>query len=183
MRSYWKHPFFLLTLNAQLRRTAHLGRRRTLRLRHRRLLVDSSMVSRFVAIPNGRGWQRLGIGPLLVGHRLGEFARTRSRVRHYKRKRAKALEKRQKEEAKAAKAKATGGTAAKAKRLGVKKRAAGTAQTNSPATTPKGAYGRRRRLRRLLGQRGMLRQRAKGMQLRLQTSVAEGAAELEQLRQ
>jgi ribosomal protein S19 len=107
MRSSWKHPFFLLTLNSQLKRTAHLGRRRSLRLRHRRLLVDSSMVSRFFSVPDGRGWRRLGVGPLLVGHRLGEFVRTRAKVRHYKKKRAKAQEKQRKEASKAAKAKAT----------------------------------------------------------------------------
>lgn len=111
MRSSWKNPFFLLNIHRQLRRTAHLGRRRTLRLRHRRLVLDSSMVSRFFAVPTGRGHRRLGVGPLLVGHRLGEFARSRMPVRHYRRKRQKALEKRRKEEAKSAKAKAADGGA------------------------------------------------------------------------
>jgi len=106
MRSRWKHPFFLLSANAQLRRTAHLGRHHTLRLRHRRLRLDESMVGRFFALPTGRGRQRLGIGPLLVGHRIGEFSPTKKRVVHFAKKRAKARERKLKEEAKAARAKA-----------------------------------------------------------------------------
>jgi hypothetical protein len=73
------------------------------------------MVSRFFSVPDGRGWRRLGVGPLLVGHRLGEFVKTRAKVRHYRKKRAKAQEKLRKEASKAAKAKATGGGAKPAK--------------------------------------------------------------------
>jgi hypothetical protein len=85
---------------------------------HRRQLVDSDMTSRFFAIPDGRGLMKLGIHPHMVGHRLGEFVRTRLRCRHNRKKRSKALEKRRKEEAKKAGAAKTAAAAAPKKRLG-----------------------------------------------------------------
>ena len=100
MRSFWKNPHFNAKVCSQLHATAYLGRKRTLVLRHRRLIIDSSMATRFFAVPNGRGRIKLGIHPEMVGHRLGEFVRTRRRVQHYRKKRQKALEKRRKEEAK-----------------------------------------------------------------------------------
>ena len=83
---------------------------------HRRQLVDSNMTSRFFAIPNGRKMVKLGIHPRMVGHRLGEFVRTRSRCQHNRKKRSKALEKRRKEDAK--KQAAAKNAAGSAKRLG-----------------------------------------------------------------
>lgn len=58
------------------------------------------MTSRFFAIPDGRQLVKLGIHPRMVGHRLGDFVRTRRRCQHNRKKRSKALEKRRKEEAK-----------------------------------------------------------------------------------
>jgi len=78
------------------------------------------MVSRFLEIPDGRGHRRLGLGPQLVGHCAGEFARTRVRVKHYRKKRAKLIEKQKKDAAKASKAKATDG-GAKGTKGGAKK--------------------------------------------------------------
>ena len=100
MRSFWKVPFFNQRVHRQLRRTAALGRNRTLILRHRRLIVDSFMAKRFISVPNGRTQVRFGIHPHMVGHRLGEFVYTRTKVRHFRKKRQKAREKKMKEDAK-----------------------------------------------------------------------------------
>lgn len=67
---------------------------------HRRQLVNIDMASRFFAIPNGRELVKLGVYPAMVGHRLGEFVRTRGHCQHNRKKRGKALEKRRKDEAK-----------------------------------------------------------------------------------
>ncbi len=86
---------------------------------HRRQLVDGDMTSRFFAIPNGRGLIKLGIHPRMVGHRLGEFVRTRQRCHHNRKKRSKALEKRRKDAAKkAASAKAASQSAATPRKKG-----------------------------------------------------------------
>lgn len=117
MRSSWKTPFFNPRVTARLEKAAPLGRDFTLLMSHRRQLVDSDMTSRFFAIPNGRGLVKLGIKPRMVGHRLGEFVRTRVHCRHNRKKRRKELEKRRKEASKklaaAAKGGAAKGTAAK----------------------------------------------------------------------
>lgn len=73
-------------------------------MKHRLFIIDKSMISRFFLIPSGRKrGVKLGIHPLMVGHRMGEFIRTKRKVHHYRKKRQKALEKRQKEERKKAK--------------------------------------------------------------------------------
>jgi ribosomal protein S19 len=100
MRSFWKVPFFSYRVRKRLRRTASLGRNSTLVLRHRRFIVDRFMAKRFVSVHNGRTHVRFGVAPDMVGHRLGEFVRTRTKVRHFRKKRQKAREKRRKEEAK-----------------------------------------------------------------------------------
>lgn len=102
MRSSWKTPFFNLRVTLRLAKTAPLGRDFTLLMSHRRQLVDSDMTSRFFAIPDGRSLVKLGIHPRMVGHRLGDFVRTRRRCHHNRKKRSKALEKRRKDEAKKA---------------------------------------------------------------------------------
>ena len=58
------------------------------------------MAKRFVSVHNGRTHVRFGVHPQMVGHRLGEFVYTRTKVRHFRKKRQKARDKRRKEEAK-----------------------------------------------------------------------------------
>ena len=82
MRSFWKVPFFSYRVRKRLRRTAHLGRKGTLVLRHRRFIVDSFMAKRFVSVHNGRTHVRFGIHPRMVGHRHAAWGPFRSRYRH-----------------------------------------------------------------------------------------------------
>lgn len=100
MRSAWKPPFFNPSLTGLIEAKARLGRDRLLRLRHRRIIIDSSMVACFFAVPGGPNRVKLGIHPDMVGHRIGEFVTTRRGIRHQRKLRLKALEKRQKLEAK-----------------------------------------------------------------------------------
>jgi ribosomal protein S19 len=100
MRSAWKAPHYNPKLCNLIEAKARLGRNRILRLSHRRVIIDSSMVACFFAVPNGMGRVRLGIHPDMVGHCIGEFIRTRRRTRHYRKKRQKNLEKRRKDDAK-----------------------------------------------------------------------------------
>ncbi len=79
-----------------------LGRHRVLKLPHRHTIIDSFMVSCFFVVPNGKYKIRIGVQPEMVGHRFGEFVRTRRKTQHYRKKRQKAMEKRKKEEAKKA---------------------------------------------------------------------------------
>lgn len=60
------------------------------------------MVSRFFKVSDGQTQKKIGVSPLMIGHKFGEFIQTRSRVHHYRKKRQKAQEKKRKEEAKKA---------------------------------------------------------------------------------
>lgn len=103
MRSSWKVPFFNDALAFRLKKSVNSATRETaLKIKHRIWWIDSSMVSRFFGVFNGKHFKKLSIEPQMVGHRMGEFVTTKRMVHHYRKKRQKALEKKKKEELKKA---------------------------------------------------------------------------------
>lgn len=67
-------------------------------VKNKAFVVYKPMVKRFFVFGNGRHFYKLGVQYRMVGHRLGEFARTREKTKHNRRKREKALAKKRKEE-------------------------------------------------------------------------------------
>jgi len=59
-----------------------IGRNKKIRTHLRDLVIVPKLVGMTIGIHNGRGFQDVEITMDMLGHRLGEFAQTRSMVKH-----------------------------------------------------------------------------------------------------
>jgi len=100
MRSIWKGPFFNYNILAYQDPLDPARQHIPLKLAKKNGYIYEPMVHRSFLVYNGRRYNRMTIEFNMLGHRLGEFLRTRTRVVHLARKRKKELEKRRKEETK-----------------------------------------------------------------------------------
>lgn len=99
MRSSWKTPVFFKK-NLYKQSFIHTAKKRAFKVRNRNYRILKSMVNKKYRIYNGRKFKVLNVGARLLGSKLGQFAFTRTKVSHFRKKRAKALEKKKKEELK-----------------------------------------------------------------------------------
>lgn len=77
-RSIKKGPFIDLHLLAKVEEAAASGNKRPIRTWSRRSVVIPEMVGLTIAVHNGRAHMPISINENMVGHKLGEFAPTRS---------------------------------------------------------------------------------------------------------
>lgn len=59
-----------------------IGKKKRIRTHLRDLVVVPKLVGMTIGVHNGRGFQDVEIIMEMIGHRLGEFAQTRTRVSH-----------------------------------------------------------------------------------------------------
>ena len=59
-----------------------IGRNKKIKTHLRDLVIVPKLVGMTIGIHNGRGFQDVDITMDMIGHRLGEFAQTRSMVKH-----------------------------------------------------------------------------------------------------
>jgi len=77
-RSLKKGPYVEPKLAEKVRRLNNTGERRVVRTWSRRSMVSPDMVGHTMAIHNGRTFVTVYIDENMVGHKLGEFAPTRT---------------------------------------------------------------------------------------------------------
>ena len=77
-RSIKKGPFIDLHLLAKVEQAAAGGSKRPIRTWSRRSVVMPEMVGLTIAVHNGRAHMPISINENMVGHKLGEFAPTRT---------------------------------------------------------------------------------------------------------
>ena len=81
-RSTWKGPFIDNCFIRLLRDSS----RKNLRIWSRRSSIVPELIKKRVFIYNGRYFVRLSVAENMIGHRFGEFAKTRRNVVHKKQK-------------------------------------------------------------------------------------------------
>jgi len=81
-RSIKKGPFVDQKLLAKIERLSRSGERRPIKTWSRRSMVVPEFVGHTLAIHNGKQHISIFITESMVGHRLGEFAPTRTFRRH-----------------------------------------------------------------------------------------------------
>lgn len=77
-RSLKKGPYVETKLAEKVRRLNNTGEKRVIRTWSRRSMVSPDMVGHTMAIHNGRTFVTVYIDENMVGHKLGEFAPTRT---------------------------------------------------------------------------------------------------------
>lgn len=77
-RSLKKGPYVEPKLAEKVRRLNNTGEKRVIRTWSRRSMVSPDMVGHTMAIHNGRTFVTVYIDENMVGHKLGEFAPTRT---------------------------------------------------------------------------------------------------------
>ncbi len=77
-RSLKKGPFIEARLAERIRRLNNTGERRVTKTWSRRSMVSPDMVGHTLAIHNGKAFVTVYIDENMVGHKLGEFAPTRT---------------------------------------------------------------------------------------------------------
>ena len=87
-------------INANLNFFSKKDKKFVYKTKNRDLRIFKSMVGRKFRVYDGRGFRVVDVGPSMLGSKLGEFTRNRTKVHHQRRKREKALAKKRKEELK-----------------------------------------------------------------------------------
>ena len=77
-RSIWKGPFVDITLLKKAEKLSQSGRKEVLKTWSRRSMIIPSMVGLTISVHNGRQHVPVFINEDMVGHKLGEFAMTRT---------------------------------------------------------------------------------------------------------
>lgn len=77
-RSLKKGPYVEPKLAEKVRRLNNTGEKRVIRTWSRRSMVSPDMVGHTMAIHNGRMFVTVYVDENMVGHKLGEFAPTRT---------------------------------------------------------------------------------------------------------
>ena len=77
-RSVWKGPFVDITLIKKAEKLSQSGRKEVLKTWSRRSMINPSMVGLTISVHNGRQHVPVFINEDMVGHKLGEFAITRT---------------------------------------------------------------------------------------------------------
>ena len=77
-RSVWKGPFVELSLIKKARKVSDSGRKEVIKTWSRRSMISPAMVGLTISVHNGRQHVPVYINEDMVGHKLGEFAITRT---------------------------------------------------------------------------------------------------------
>ncbi len=77
-RSVWKGPFVDVQLAKKVEQTLASGSRKPIKTWSRRSMITPDMVGLTIAVHNGRQHVPILINENMVGHKLGEFAPTRT---------------------------------------------------------------------------------------------------------
>ena len=77
-RSLKKGPYVNPKLAQRIREMNNMGTKRVLKTWARNSMITPDMVSHTIAVHNGRQFMTVYIDENMVGHKLGEFAPTRS---------------------------------------------------------------------------------------------------------
>ena len=77
-RSLKKGPFVEEKLSEKIRRLNNTGEKRVLKTWSRRSMITPDMISHTLAVHNGKMFVTIYIDENMVGHKLGEFAPTRT---------------------------------------------------------------------------------------------------------
>ncbi len=77
-RSLKKGPYVEEKLAAKIRRLNNTGEKRVIRTWSRRSMISPDMISHTLAVHNGKSFVTVYIDENMVGHKLGEFAPTRT---------------------------------------------------------------------------------------------------------
>ena len=77
-RSLKKGPYVDVKLAEKVRRLNNTGERRVIKTWSRRSMVSPDMIGHTLAVHNGRTFLTIYIDENMVGHKLGEFAPTRT---------------------------------------------------------------------------------------------------------
>lgn len=77
-RSLYKGPFVDLHLQKKVREAIARNDRRPIKTWSRRSMITPDMVSLTIAVHNGRNHVPVLVNEEMVGHKLGEFAATRT---------------------------------------------------------------------------------------------------------
>ena len=83
-RSVWKGPFVDVTLIKKAKKVADSGRKEVIKTWSRASTIMPSMIGHTIAVYNGRIHVPVLITEQLIGHKLGEFAPTRTFRSHIK---------------------------------------------------------------------------------------------------
>lgn len=81
-RSLKKGPFIDEHLSQKVRRLNNTGEKRVIKTWSRRSMITPDMVSHTMAVHNGKAFLTVYVDENMVGHKLGEFAPTRSFKAH-----------------------------------------------------------------------------------------------------
>jgi small subunit ribosomal protein S19 len=81
-RSLKKGPYVDVKLAQRIREMNNLGSRRVIRTWARNSMVTPDMVGHTLAVHNGKQFMTIYIDENMVGHKLGEFAPTRTFKTH-----------------------------------------------------------------------------------------------------
>ncbi len=92
-RSIRKGPYIDEKLFRRVRQLLDAGEKRTLRTYARRSVIPPEFVGQTIAVHNGNRFLPVYITERMVGHRLGEFAPTRTFRQHSGQRKEKAEEK------------------------------------------------------------------------------------------
>ena len=83
-RSVWKGPFVDITLIKKAEKVSDSGRKEVIKTWSRASTIMPSMIGHTIAVYNGRIHVPVLITEKLIGHKLGEFAPTRTFRSHIK---------------------------------------------------------------------------------------------------
>ena len=81
-RSQFKGPFIDLHLQAKVDAAVESGNKKPIKTWSRRSIITPDMVGLNIAVHNGRAHVPIFISEHMVGHKLGEFALTRTFKMH-----------------------------------------------------------------------------------------------------
>lgn len=81
-RSLKKPPFIDAPLAEKIRRLNNTGEKRVIKTWSRRSMISPDMISHTLAVHNGKSFMTIYVDENMVGHKLGEFAPTRTFKSH-----------------------------------------------------------------------------------------------------
>ena len=77
-RSVWKGPFVDITLVKKAKKVSESGRKEVIKTWSRRSTIIPDMIGHTVAVHDGRKHVPVYVTETMVGHKLGEFAPSRT---------------------------------------------------------------------------------------------------------
>ncbi len=77
-RSLKKGPFVDAKVSEKIRRLNNTGEKRVIKTWSRRSMITPDMISHTLAVHNGKQFMTVYVDENMVGHKLGEFAPTRT---------------------------------------------------------------------------------------------------------